>query len=200
MKKVLQLVVVCSAILVLNLVTLLVLAGLTGVPIGVAVGPDTCGDVNGDGDVQLADAVYLLNYLFQGGPDLACAQSASSGAVLGTGHVNFGGAPAQVRFVSLIGDEADPNPEFGSTVLPRGGVLRNLTVYGLSNTVATTVTITLIVNGQPTALTTPNPPAGTTVVVPGEVNVDAGDFVTLRFEYPAGLNEFESMQASICFD
>lgn len=75
MKRALQLVAVCSAILVLNLLTLVALAGLAGVPIGVASGPTSCGDVNGDGDVQLADAVYLLNHLFQGGPDLVCAQT-----------------------------------------------------------------------------------------------------------------------------
>ena len=61
MKKVLQLVAVCSAILVLNLITLLVLVGISGVPIGVASGPPSCGDVNGDGEVQLADAIYLLS-------------------------------------------------------------------------------------------------------------------------------------------
>ena len=36
----------------------------------------SAGDANGDGDVNLADAVYLLEFLFAGGPEpVACAQA-----------------------------------------------------------------------------------------------------------------------------
>jgi hypothetical protein len=36
---------------------------------GACAQPPCCnGDANGDGAIELADAVYLLNYLFQGGP------------------------------------------------------------------------------------------------------------------------------------
>jgi uncharacterized protein (TIGR02145 family) len=31
-----------------------------------------CGDVNGDAAVNLADAVYLINYVFKGGPEPTC--------------------------------------------------------------------------------------------------------------------------------
>jgi hypothetical protein len=45
--------------------------------------PPTCivsdvpGDVNGDGTPNIADAVYLLNYLFMQGPPPACCPSAA---------------------------------------------------------------------------------------------------------------------------
>jgi len=29
----------------------------------------TCGDTNGDGKVDVADAVYVMNYIFKGGPE-----------------------------------------------------------------------------------------------------------------------------------
>ena len=76
MKRVLQLVLVSSGIVVLNLVTVVILLGLVGgIGLGAAGPPnDGCGDVNGDGTVQISDAVYLLNFLFQNGPELVCAQ------------------------------------------------------------------------------------------------------------------------------
>ena len=75
MKRPLGIIATCSAICFLNLAMLLVLGVMGGVHVSVA-GPqnDGCGDVDGSGSVQLADAVYLLNYLFVNGPDLACAQ------------------------------------------------------------------------------------------------------------------------------
>ena len=37
--------------------------------------PQTCVDINDDGETDIRDAVYLINYLFAGGPmPLACAQ------------------------------------------------------------------------------------------------------------------------------
>jgi hypothetical protein len=52
---------------------LVVWAGLRGVAVnadgrGGVAGPTMNGDVNGDGAVNLTDAVYLLNYLFKSGP------------------------------------------------------------------------------------------------------------------------------------
>ena len=36
------------------------------------------GDINGDGiDADIADLIYLVDYMFQGGPDLPCAQEAN---------------------------------------------------------------------------------------------------------------------------
>jgi hypothetical protein len=34
--------------------------------------PSTCGDANGDGKVTVSDVVYLINYLFKGGPAPLC--------------------------------------------------------------------------------------------------------------------------------
>ncbi len=36
-----------------------------------------CGDANGDGDINVGDAVYLINYVFKGGPepDTTCCES-----------------------------------------------------------------------------------------------------------------------------
>ena len=78
MKRTLTIVAACSAICCLNIITVLVLAGLAGVPIGVA-GPvgGTCevGDVNGDGTIDVSDPIGLLGFLFAQGPaPVACAQ------------------------------------------------------------------------------------------------------------------------------
>lgn len=35
---------------------------------------DACGETNGDGKLDIADAVYLLQYLFLSGPELACPE------------------------------------------------------------------------------------------------------------------------------
>ena len=78
MKRMLVLLAACSGICLLNIITVLVLAGLAGIRIGVA-GPvgGTCevGDVNGDGTIDVSDPVGLLGYLFANGPaPVACAQ------------------------------------------------------------------------------------------------------------------------------
>ena len=31
-----------------------------------------CGDINGDGGVNVSDVVYFVRYLFVGGPELVC--------------------------------------------------------------------------------------------------------------------------------
>ena len=45
--------------------------------------PPTCGDLNGDGNLNLSDPVYLLNHLFRGGQEPVCPQSS---ALLATGQ------------------------------------------------------------------------------------------------------------------
>ena len=35
---------------------------------GILVSPVACGDANGDENVDIVDVVYLINYLFRGGP------------------------------------------------------------------------------------------------------------------------------------
>ena len=78
MKRMLVLFAACSGICLLNIITVLVLASLAGVPIGVA-GPigGSCevGDVNGDGAIDISDPIGLLSFIFEGGPaPVACAQ------------------------------------------------------------------------------------------------------------------------------
>jgi hypothetical protein len=55
-----------------------------------------CGDANGDGDVNVADAVHLINYVFKGGPapDPLCAADAN-----GDGDVNVADAVYLINFV-----------------------------------------------------------------------------------------------------
>ena len=68
------------------------------------------GDVNGDRSVDLADAIYLLNYVFQGGPEpvpLAAAEvcdfSEQDCAAAGTfTAVNHGTLPVEFSFGSLV--------------------------------------------------------------------------------------------------
>lgn len=44
-----------------------------------------CGDLNADGNTDLTDAVHLLNWLFRGGPEPVCVESAT-GALPATGQ------------------------------------------------------------------------------------------------------------------
>jgi hypothetical protein len=59
-----------------------------------------CGDANGDGDVNIGDAVYLINYVFNGGsaPDPLCA-----GNVNGDGDTNVGDAVYLINYVFKSG-------------------------------------------------------------------------------------------------
>ena len=42
--------------------------------------PPTCGDLNGDGDLNLSDPVYLLNHLFLGGQEPVCPEPPVNGS------------------------------------------------------------------------------------------------------------------------
>ena len=55
-----------------------------------------CGDANGDGDPNVGDAVYLINYVFKGGPapDPVCA-----GDTNGDGDANVGDAVYLINYV-----------------------------------------------------------------------------------------------------
>ena len=43
-------------------------------PSAVGLEPDdpACGDANGDSQVDIGDAIYVLSYLFSGGPEPVC--------------------------------------------------------------------------------------------------------------------------------
>jgi len=68
---------------------------------------EIAGDVNGDGNLTIGDAIYLLNHMFAGGPAPAeCAPCA--GGVLATGHTQCygaGGAPIDCGSASYPGQD-----------------------------------------------------------------------------------------------
>ena len=72
MKRALGIIATCSAICFLNLAMLLVL-GVMGGQVSIAGPQDSCGDVNGDGSIDISDPIALLSFIFEGQP-LACAQ------------------------------------------------------------------------------------------------------------------------------
>jgi len=55
-----------------------------------------CGDANGDGAVNVGDAVYIVNYVFRGGPAPVPIQA---GDANGDGNVNVGDAVSIINFV-----------------------------------------------------------------------------------------------------
>ncbi len=65
------------------------------IPLG-SGGAFVCGDANGDGQVNVADAVYLINYVFKGGPapDPICVGNAN-----GDGQCNIGDAVYLINYV-----------------------------------------------------------------------------------------------------
>ncbi|UCD94500.1 MAG: VCBS repeat-containing protein [Candidatus Zixiibacteriota bacterium] len=64
--------------------------------------PFICGDANNDGVISVADVVYIINYIFHGGPppDPYC-----SGEVNGDGSVNIGDAVYLVSYIFKGGSE-----------------------------------------------------------------------------------------------
>ena len=76
----------------------------------------SAGDANGDGDVNLADAVYLLEFLFAGGPEpVACAQAQPKPGDLMAGMYRF---TFNGTFDSTVLFHAD-----GTTVIPELEIL-----------------------------------------------------------------------------
>ena len=66
-----------------------------------------CGDANGDGSVNVGDAVYIINYVFKGGPapvPLPCCGDANN-----DGSVNVGDAVYLINYVFKGGPAPGPN-------------------------------------------------------------------------------------------
>ena len=77
MLRILKISALVSVVILLNAVTTLLFVQ-NAVP---AVAGPNCvnGDVNGDAAVDITDPIYLLSYMFEGGPEpIACAQTPST--------------------------------------------------------------------------------------------------------------------------
>jgi len=59
-------------------------------------GSAVCGDANGDGNVNVGDVVYIINYVFKGGPAPDPMQAADAN---GDCTVNVGDAVYLVNYV-----------------------------------------------------------------------------------------------------
>jgi hypothetical protein len=64
--------------------------------------PYVCGDANGDGDVNVADAVFLIAYVFKGGP---APDPVEAGDANCDGDVNVGDAVYLIAYVFKGGPE-----------------------------------------------------------------------------------------------
>ncbi len=64
----------------LLVVTLILLVGAASHPI-IAQSDYVCGDANGDGSLNVGDAVFMINYVFKGGPgpEPGCCEGCSEG-------------------------------------------------------------------------------------------------------------------------
>jgi hypothetical protein len=75
---------------------------------GITVLPRLCGDVNGDGDINVADVVYLVNFIFKGGPP---PQPLSAGDADGDCALNIGDPVHLINYVFKGGDPPICNDE-----------------------------------------------------------------------------------------
>jgi hypothetical protein len=66
------------------------------IPVSLEVSSFMCGDANGDGELNVADAVTIINYVFSGGPP---PEPLQSGDVNGDGEVDVADAVYMVAYV-----------------------------------------------------------------------------------------------------
>jgi hypothetical protein len=64
------------------------------------------GDVNGDGTINLGDVVFLINFLFKGGPP---PQPVSVGDVNGDCEVNLGDVVYLINYLFKGGPRPQPS-------------------------------------------------------------------------------------------
>ena len=91
------------------------------------------------------------------------------------------------------------NPAETFLPLPRGGLLRNLTIHTSSTSPTGGASVTLVVNGTDTSLvaTAPSPGEVFTNSV-DEVSVEAGDLVVLRMDWSS--NQGVVLRVSLEFE
>jgi hypothetical protein len=66
------------------------------IPVSLEVASFMCGDANGDGDLNVADAVMLINYVFNGGP---IPEPMQAGDANGDGDLNVADAVYMINYV-----------------------------------------------------------------------------------------------------
>lgn len=59
-----------------------------------------CGDVDGDGRVNVGDEVYLINYIFKYGPE---PQPLASGDLNGNGYIEVGDLKYMINYIHMFG-------------------------------------------------------------------------------------------------
>ena len=198
MRTAAKLTAVVALFLALNVATNLLMNTLSH------AGPPECvaGDIDGDGSVQLNDAVALLNFLFlQGDPPVACAQPSPVGSTLMTPTLGLSNATVFTMESELQGAN-DGNVLRAYVPVPRDGVLRNLTTH--THFLAypgMTMIVTVMVNELETTLELVTGPAGETVMnTEVAVPVSAGDMVAFRFFAENDPDEAMIIRASMSFD
>jgi hypothetical protein len=77
-------------------------SGYSNIARTTASGTYLCGDANADLTVNVADAVYLVNYIFKGGP---APDPAEAGDANGDGDINVGDTVYLINFVFKGGPE-----------------------------------------------------------------------------------------------
>lgn len=65
----------------------------------------TCGNVNGDGEINIGDVVYLISYLFRNGPHPECCPTTLCGDVNGDKIINVGDVVYLVSYLYKGGPE-----------------------------------------------------------------------------------------------
>ena len=111
-----------------------VVKGVEGLPRGKALSGGILGDVNGDGQVNLADALLLTTYVADTSIELPPGGDISLGDVNGDGQVNLADALLLTAYVANPADESLPEG-IGQAVTSSGGdwvagALRRLTTDG----------------------------------------------------------------------
>jgi hypothetical protein len=66
-----------------------------------------CGDANGDGEINIADAVFIINYIFKGGP---APDPVDSGDANDDGAINVGDAVFLITYIFKGGPAPCSNP------------------------------------------------------------------------------------------
>jgi uncharacterized protein (TIGR02145 family) len=83
-----------------SLLTLAVVVAFIALISGSATGSDVCSDANGDGTVNISDAVYLITYIFAGGME---PQPLVAGDVNYDGAVNISDAVYMIAYIFASG-------------------------------------------------------------------------------------------------